>query len=984
MSNQHPVARTPVGRVLQSTRGRSRSLGTSTEAPSADNVQGWLREQVDESRKLLETLTNPPETLAQELADVDEARRQLQLILGKAKLDAADVGAAQAGVERVVRAIEAATDAVARRQAAAALDIRRELGQRVPDAVLQEATEDELQPITAVTRQIEQRLQPLSNLGIDEAKAMLERLPALVETCRRAMADRHSAQAQVIREGLRSRLADERLREATAGERKAVDAASQAVESQLGTLSGPSLAAARNLLDGLPALIEACKKAIDQRLGARARLVRDAIGPKAALGVDPDGVLAHHGQALDRLRKRIRELLAALPLSTANVEEAEHDQAALSRLHGEARQAVADLGGAANGKKLRQAFPDADRLEGFVAECLGGQHKLLGKLLVEGCGGDARRLKSFGDAFADAGSRQRLGRLLSSGGLAANPDALAALLRVGCGGDAGQFKALTERLTDADDPTVETEGLKNLHKVITAGGLGDHPEVLGHLLKTGCPGKPEDGAWDFEKFCAEFGKSPADLAKLLTTGGFAKKATPPPVFPEAMATMLATGCDGDAAKLRDLARSPDIAKVKGLLEGGGLGQHPDALAHAYKLGCDGDPAELAALHDAFEGSGPPKLGRLKAMLEQGNLRQRPEMLGEILGTGCGKRPGKLKDMAVAFTGKLDQLDEMVSAWGPDAGKNIRALTGSRHLADDFAKLQSKFTKSLRQNIHRADDRRRLLQEAPKFTRVEVTTPQALNASLQTPFALNDPALSDFQATDCDYLIAHVCERHLQTHFAFKGAKAAATPIDHSNTQFAADWTPQAIADLLKAALRSGDGQAKLNEIKQDLAAWAQARARFKATQDYADFRRLYPTDADWRAHRDAHQDYPSVHRMARPAVASESEPTKEQMYTAYDHNRATWKGKVPEAPPVVWPNHAKKHVPPRAFMNDPGVHPDPGAPPRPQRDFVHDRFTFRVGVVREQKRMKITQLFPTRSDPPDLLKEFRKYEMEALRDGMVP
>jgi hypothetical protein len=186
------------------------------------------------------------------------------------------------------------------------------------------------------------------------------------------------------------------------------------------------------------------------------------------------------------------------------------------------------------------------------------------------------KIKDLVKAFANEGDRKSLAAVLDQGGMGAKPQALGKVLSIGCGNDLGKLKAFVAAYPppDADPPTDPTsqqrqQNLNNLGGLIGQGGLGDNPDVLGHLVAVGCAGKADK----LQSLGAAFNNEPAKLQKL--------------------ETMIKTG---------------------GL--GGQPGDKPDALGKIYRDAFPDAPGKFVDLYDGFQGGQPPQgMAPLKTLLD---------------------------------------------------------------------------------------------------------------------------------------------------------------------------------------------------------------------------------------------------------------------------------------------------------------------------------------------------------------------------------
>ena len=238
-------------------------------------------------------------------------------------------------------------------------------------------------------------------------------------------------------------------------------------------------------------------------------------------------------------------------------------------------------------KAITAAFPDGAKLGAFINDALGGDPKLLGVLAEKGCGRDLTKLNDLAVAFE--GEPEKLKAFVMQGGLAAQPDALAAIFQDGCAGDPVQLKAVMSEFPS------EVE-LGKLSNALGAGGLGQSPAALAAVAK-------EDGG------------------KLL-----AKMAT-------------------------DITDPDDLKALNAMINTGGLNggavARPAMLRDVLVDGLGGDPSNLVLLHEKFGGSDPgsmDQMGRMMVGLD-GVDGQAGKRLGTVLG-GLKARNGNSMDTAM--------------------------------------------------------------------------------------------------------------------------------------------------------------------------------------------------------------------------------------------------------------------------------------------------------------------------------------------------
>jgi hypothetical protein len=457
-----------------------------------------------------------------------------------------------------------------------------------------------------------------------------------------------------------------------------------------------------------------------------------------------------------------------------------------------------------------------------------------------------------------------------------------------------------------------------------------------------------------------------------------------------LGSLLTTGFGGDAGKLRDflaayptpdaeklkakdpaaLAAQKDQQNLKALLDQGGLNDNAEVFAHLVKSGCGGDPAKVKDLHAKFSATTPPGLAGMKALLDTAGLKVPPERLAEILQTGCGGRAEHLKDLAIGFDGKMPQLKECVGQWGADSGAAIKGLTDDRHLKGDYQALQKRFAETLNTKypgLANRSTREFLIGAAPKFTRKEL--PADLNSTLAHKLAPKDEDVGSFTGTDWNHLLTHVCERHLPSAFAFKDARAAATPINFNNSQLPPDWTTQDIADMLQNALQSA-------ACKKAIADCEPAAVAAEAWGKRKEWEKVKGEHDRWAKKARKHQEW---------LVYDDWSSKGGKLWRTYLSKGKSWQGKPPRdpGPEPGWPGKSGEN-PPGPEPTRPGA--EPPVVPKPDWDpetFWHGDLRFQIGVDYRDGRRQITQLFPIAARGGLALTPFPMDKMNALCEATI-
>ncbi|MFA3918723.1 hypothetical protein [Ruegeria hyattellae] len=306
-----------------------------------------------------------------------------------------------------------------------------------------------------------------------------------------------------------------------------------------------------------------------------------------------------------------------------------------------------DLGGADKLGALIKELGDAEELQKLLSE-LGGKDALLKlfndtnlddkeikklcadlepKLVADmlGAGVSAKDIEKLHAAIGDkVGDFKTLAK---DAGLSAKPKAMMALFTTGCEGDSNKFQALCTSFSGDED----ADNLKraNLKGLVDKGGMGDAPEAFGELLATGCDGDPAKlidlgGAFDTDE-------KRDGMKRMLSDGGLAGRTAPPP-----------------------LADKEIDAKCLAMMLKHAAGPAPHGFA-------DNDARRRSdALAKLFTNMDEDGCKDLRLALSDGGLGQAPEALGHAIGIGCGGDAAQLTAFAGAFKvnpgpNKLKQL-----------------------------------------------------------------------------------------------------------------------------------------------------------------------------------------------------------------------------------------------------------------------------------------------------------------------------------------
>ena len=322
-------------------------------------------------------------------------------------------------------------------------------------------------------------------------------------------------------------------------------------------------------------------------------------------------------------------------------------------------------------------------------------------------------------------------------GLGGDPAILAAIVAKS-GADGLKDLAVAFSGADADEARAALAGL------VEAGGLAAHPEALAEMLRHGVDdaapidkaAKRTANATALKNMAKQFGDKdgPAAMAGLVDGAGLGSSPAPP--APPVIASLLHTGCDGDAAKMRDFANAyagdgaqakADRAGLKGLVQAGGIGAHPETFGPLVKAGGSAATKSLGAAFDD-----PADLARLGTLLNTGGLAgntggplpkdKHPDTLAKVCVDGFGGDGAKMKQYVQAFDGHAAQSKMMLDSWNeyPDAaaanrqpGQAIAKLLGKDKLNGNIGALQSKFATEIDQ-VGDATRKKQAVRFAPHF------------------------------------------------------------------------------------------------------------------------------------------------------------------------------------------------------------------------------------------------------------------------------
>ncbi|MDR3515048.1 MAG: hypothetical protein P4M00_04470 [Azospirillaceae bacterium] len=419
---------------------------------------------------------------------------------------------------------------------------------------------------------------------------------------------------------------------------------------------------------------------------------------------------------------------AARPPAQKELDRADTAASACAALTGDKR----DMAGAL---KLYRALEA--RLDAISKEPVLDQGAPLTDKLFQGVTGDGEIAKQVfnicGPALLgklDASARKALCTVVSAAG-----PAIGTLVNEGLGGDPAILDALVTTsgadglkalaVSFGSDPEARTA----LAALVEQGGLVTHPQVLPQLLHHDVvgPGDVEArrtaNADTLKAMAKGFMDDPGALADLLDGAGLGATSAPP--APPVIVSLLYTGCARDATKLRGFADAfagddaeSDRTLLKGLVESGGIGQHPESFGMLVEKVTD--VSQVKSLGTAF--ADPADRARLQTLMNNGGLTGKTDTLAKVFVDGFAGDGRKMRQYAQAFDGHAAQSKMMLDAWNEPAtdderqpGAAIARLLGPNKLNGNITALQSRFTAEIG-TVANATRRKQAIRFAPYFDR----------------------------------------------------------------------------------------------------------------------------------------------------------------------------------------------------------------------------------------------------------------------------
>ncbi|MDX1929987.1 MAG: hypothetical protein SFV81_25900 [Pirellulaceae bacterium] len=349
----------------------------------------------------------------------------------------------------------------------------------------------------------------------------------------------------------------------------------------------------------------------------------------------------------------------------------------------------------------------------------------------------------------------------------------------------GDGKALRTLATAFSGKSEEAQAdRQKLSTLLTDGGLGNKPEILADMLKFDVDSSDSDGASqrtkNVEKLKAlakKFG-SEEDAPKLksvLQDCGFDKAPSTkrPGVFAE---LLMSESCSvDDLHGFIGTLTETDKQNLKGMMNYGGMGDHPAPVAPLVK---QGSLTVLKEVSNAF--TNPEDRTKMKSVIASGGMsgdvkqdgktHEHPDTLSKVFNDGLSASPENLLTFARTFGDFPGQCKTMLDAWNEFSSSNkdlrqpgkqieqvLRRMTGDGSQAK-IAKLQTQFTTTIDRWV--PDSKKKsAFRFAPDLAS------SAAPGELPRPEGLPD-----------DYKLVgnYLCRRHVPKYFSKGDAKAKNT------------------------------------------------------------------------------------------------------------------------------------------------------------------------------------------------------------------
>ena len=585
-------------------------------------------------------------------------------------------------------------------------------------------------------------------------------------------------------------------------------------------------------------------------------------------------------------------------------------------------------------------------------------------------------------------------KVLSEGGLGQAPEALGHVIGIGCGSDPATLKKLNTGLATEDARKglarmLDKGGLKG--KSGALGATDIDPKCLGTMLKTAGGQKPT-GMSDADyatKCCTDFGTlctgmdndACMGLKKTMEDSGLCRD-------PEVLGHLVGTGCKADGAKLKkltaELNKPNNGANLKNLLEKGGFGTldntgaangtKKDCLAHLFEPGCDGDPAELTKLLTALNNTGanPNALSDLKGVMKTGELGQHPQVLGDFYKHGCLTAPDGPPDGKGAKNPKV--LIDMIGEFrGGEAAKFKDLMTTGGFSKWDAGTGTSRLGSVMRYGLtpkNGAQDGKKLKRMYNSFKNSPDGDKVAdLNTMMNALEAANDTILEKSQPG--------------HPNQPGKGLRNVCSSPKHNNSPnelYRNFYKPLNAHGCVTVGMQRDD-------LIQNAASFELAPVALPAplnSNEYVetinpasgaiDFRVGHACGRHTRKHQAFHLNNSSETTLYPRQV--DKAGLKAMVVDALDNGTATF---APNQGPLgVRANGQPKNVPAQ------DVHDLP-ANGFQRCDIARGGETMRVGLAQDggTPNVKITQFYPKPNNPPDPLVTFDNTDMAAMRNVLV-
>jgi hypothetical protein len=337
---------------------------------------------------------------------------------------------------------------------------------------------------------------------------------------------------------------------------------------------------------------------------------------------------------------------------------------------------------------------DGPAIEKLLLKGLGGNPKVFASVVKE-CGGEGLRelAKAFDGTDADT-ARSSLLELIESGGLAEHPRALASILqndiaRADQSEKAGLRTKNAASLKNLAGKFTGKDALATMRTMLSDCGLGTSPQTstppaIGSLLLDGFDGSPDNllaFGKSFEGDSKEQTAHRANLKHLVDKAGVGD-------HPSVLGPLVKKAGAGKLKAIgAEFSSDQDAADLKTILDSGGMSgdttipgkrhEHPDTLAKVFEDGFAGDAKSLKKFTDAFKSHANESKQMLDAWNEWDEKYQDKRQPGVAIKALLeGKFNGNIKLLQTTFSTQILKI--------ADPTRKKQAIRFAPHFCNDSA------------------------------------------------------------------------------------------------------------------------------------------------------------------------------------------------------------------------------------------------------------------------------------------------------------